>query len=151
MFLFNLLSYLENFSFAQDAKKFNRAEKKTQPELFQLCINYRSHAGIVDCAHSIIELITKFWPDSIDRLERESGVADGSKPVFFTGWDEDSVQLEQFLFGESGNPIEFGAQQCMLLSVVFGAFSYGVPGIIVRTEEARESLQKQFGDIGLVM
>lgn len=35
---------------------------------------------------------------------------DGPKPVFFTGWGED-VRYEQFLFGESNTPIEFGAEQ----------------------------------------
>ena len=42
-----------------------------------------------------------FWPDAIDRLKPEHGVVDGSKPMFFRGWDQDSVQYEQFLFGES--------------------------------------------------
>ncbi|KAJ7576870.1 hypothetical protein C8J56DRAFT_1171170 [Mycena floridula] len=108
----------------------------TKPELFQLAINYRSHAGIVDCADSIIQLIQQFWPNSIDRLQPESGVVEGVKPVFYTGWDEDSgSQLEQFLFGDSGELIEFGAQQC----------------IIVRDEQARENLQKQVGDIGIIM
>lgn len=80
--------------------------------MFQLAVNYRSHAGIVDCSRSVIDIITKFWPDSIDKLDPEQGVVDGLKPVFFTGWEEDSVQLEQFLFGDSANHIEFGAQQC---------------------------------------
>lgn len=114
----------------------NKVLRPLNPEMFQLCVNYRSHAGIVDCAHSIIELLTYFWPNSIDRLQPEKGIVDGARPVFITGWDEDSVQLEQFLFGETGNPIEFGAQQC----------------IIVRTEAARDKLQNQVGhDLGLVM
>ncbi|KAG1718094.1 uncharacterized protein EDB91DRAFT_1231737 [Suillus paluster] len=31
-----------------------------QPTMFQLAINYRSHGGIVNCAHSVIEIITRF-------------------------------------------------------------------------------------------
>ncbi|KAF8895020.1 hypothetical protein CPB84DRAFT_1782432 [Gymnopilus junonius] len=105
------------------------------PQTFQLTVNYRSHGGIVQCAHSVIELITEFWPYAIDILSKEKGVVDGSKPVFFSGWDSDTVRYEQFLFGESGSPIEFGAQQC----------------ILVRDEAAREDLRQQVGDIGLIM
>lgn len=76
-------------------------ERRTQPESFHLATNYRSHAGIVDCAHSVIELITQFWPHAIDALSREQGMIHGLKPVFFSGWDQDSVRYEQFLFGEA--------------------------------------------------
>ena len=78
--------------------------------MFQLAVNYRSHAGIVDCAHSVIDLITTFWEDSIDHLSPEMGIVDGFKPVFFN--TEDRTQLEQFIFGNIGDHIEFGAQQC---------------------------------------
>ncbi|KAK0207964.1 hypothetical protein DFS33DRAFT_396866 [Desarmillaria ectypa] len=106
---------------------------KQPPEIFQLAVNYRSHAGIVDCAHSVIGLITTFWQDSIDRLSPEMGIVDGFKPVFFD--TEDRTQLEQFIFGNVGDHIEFGAQQC----------------IIVRNEAARERLQQQVGEVGLVL
>lgn len=62
------------------------------PRTFQLAINYRSHGGIVQCAHSVIELITEFWPYAIDVLTREKGVVNGSKPVFFSGWDSETVR-----------------------------------------------------------
>ncbi|KAE9400953.1 P-loop containing nucleoside triphosphate hydrolase protein [Gymnopus androsaceus JB14] len=105
-----------------------------QPETFQLSVNYRSHSGIVDCAHSIIELITRFWKDSIDRLAPEKGVVAGLKPLFFVGWDEsDAGSLDQFVFGDSGNRIEFGAQQC----------------ILVRNEAARDRLKAKLGEQGL--
>ncbi|KAG7450801.1 uncharacterized protein BT62DRAFT_928080 [Guyanagaster necrorhizus] len=106
---------------------------KQPPEMFQLAVNYRSHAGIVDCAHSVIDLITTFWEDSIDRLSPEMGIVDGFKPVFFN--TEDRAQLEHFIFGNVSDHIEFGAQQC----------------IIVRNEAARERLQKQVGEVGLVL
>ncbi|KAH9949529.1 hypothetical protein B0H21DRAFT_728406 [Amylocystis lapponica] len=109
------------------------ASRVRQPESFQLAVNYRSHAGIVNCAHSIIELITKFWPNAIDTLAQEKGMIDGLKPVFFSGWDEDTVRYEQFLFGESGNQIEFGAEQC----------------ILVRDDNARERLRAQDSTVDL--
>lgn len=83
----------------------------------------------------MVELLTKFWPHAIDNLGEERGIIDGLKPVFFTGWDDDNVRYEQFLFGDSGSQIEFGAQQC----------------IMVRDDAAKEKLQAQIGDIGLIM
>ncbi|KAJ7293966.1 hypothetical protein C8J57DRAFT_1444990 [Mycena rebaudengoi] len=107
-----------------------------QPRMFQLTVNYRSHAGIVNCAHTVIEVITLLWPYAIDMLDRERGTVDGLRPVFFTGFDSGNVQYEQFLFGDrAGSYIEFGAQQC----------------ILVRDEAAREKLREQVGDIGLIM
>ncbi|KAF7340216.1 UvrD-like helicase ATP-binding domain-containing protein [Mycena venus] len=107
-----------------------------QPRTFQLTVNYRSHAGIVNCAHTVIEVITMFWPYAIDVLDRERGTVDGLRPVFFTGFDSGNVQYEQFLFGDrEGSYIEFGAQQC----------------ILVRDDAAREKLREQVGDIGLIM
>ncbi|KAF5345183.1 hypothetical protein D9758_009704 [Tetrapyrgos nigripes] len=111
-------------------------QRAVQPEIFQLAVNYRSHAGIVNCAHSVVDLISRFWKDSIDKLSPEKGVVDGLKPVFFVGWDEDSAGLEHFIFGDSGSRIEFGAQQC----------------ILVRDNDAREKLRKLVGEgIGLIM
>ena len=70
-----------------------------EPKTFHLLTNYRSHGGIVKCAHSVIELITQFWPYAIDILAEEKGIVDGIRPVFFTGWDNDNVRYESFLFG----------------------------------------------------
>lgn len=67
-----------------------------QPVSFQLDVNYRSHAGVVNCAHSIVELITKFWPYSIDSLARERGLVAGPRPIFFSGWDPEG-RLPLFL------------------------------------------------------
>ncbi|KAG1854678.1 hypothetical protein C8R48DRAFT_721046 [Suillus tomentosus] len=106
-----------------------------QPAMFQLAINYRSHGGIINCARSVIELITKFWPNTIDTLRPEMGVVDGLKPVFFTGWDKATVHHEQFLFGTKGGHIEFGAEQC----------------ILVRDDAARQRLRDQVGEVGLIM
>ncbi|KAJ7652111.1 hypothetical protein DFH06DRAFT_1094341 [Mycena polygramma] len=107
------------------------------PRVFQLTVNYRSHTGIVNCAHSIIEIITKLWPNAIDVLDPERGIVDGLRPIFFTNWDSENVQSKQFLFGDqpSGGNIELGAQQC----------------ILVRDDAAREKLRKLVGDIGIIM
>ncbi|CAL1697343.1 unnamed protein product [Somion occarium] len=105
------------------------------PKSFQLTVNYRSHGGIVSCAQTVVRLITQFWPHAIDILADERGVIDGIKPVFFNGWDHDTMRYEQFLFSASGGHMEFGAQQC----------------ILVRDDAARDKLREQVGDIGLIM
>ncbi|KAH9172883.1 hypothetical protein EDB89DRAFT_1962838 [Lactarius sanguifluus] len=116
-------------------QQFVQMTSPRQPRSFQLVTNFRSHGGIVSCAHSVIVLVTKFWPYAIDILPEEKGIIDGIKPVFFSGWDQDNVRYESFLFGTAGHHIEFGAQQC----------------ILVRNDAAREKLRKQVGDIGLIM
>ncbi|KAJ6578043.1 hypothetical protein B0H19DRAFT_574136 [Mycena capillaripes] len=107
------------------------------PRPFQLTVNYRSHTGIVNCAHSVIEVINKLWPDAIDNLNRERGTVDGLRPIFFINWDSENVQSKQFLFGSqsSSGYIELGAQQC----------------ILVRNDTAKEILRRQVGDIGIIM
>ncbi|KAH9949530.1 hypothetical protein B0H21DRAFT_881892 [Amylocystis lapponica] len=128
---------LKAFLYTIETNGFLRAAPRSiqHPRSFQLAVNYRSHAGIVNCAHSIIELITHFWPYAIDRLAQEKGVIDGNKPVFFSGPDSDSIRLEQFLFGKKDARIEFGAHQC----------------ILVRDNNARVQLRQKVGRIGIIM
>ena len=63
-------------------------------------MNYRSHGGIVDCAGLVIDLITYFWPYSIDTLDREHGVVGGIKPMFISEWDDEAVWRDHLLHGE---------------------------------------------------
>ncbi|CAE6534820.1 unnamed protein product [Rhizoctonia solani] len=105
------------------------------PALFHLAVNYRSHGGIVDCASSVVELISELFPYSIDKLSKETGLIDGPKPLFFSGWDREVVRFEQFLQGEADTRIDFGASQV----------------ILVRNEAARAALRSQVGEIGLIL
>ena len=84
------------------------------PQSFQLVTNFRSHGGIVKCAHSIIALIMRFWPYMIDVLPQEKGIVDGIKPIFFSGWDQYNVRYEYFLFGTAS----------VYLTPLFDAFSH---------------------------
>lgn len=69
-----------------------------EPRPFHLAVNYRSHEGIINCARTIIDIISKLWPRSIDILKEESGFSAGTKPIFFTGWKEHDIPFEQHLF-----------------------------------------------------
>ncbi|CUA74878.1 TPR and ankyrin repeat-containing protein 1 [Rhizoctonia solani] len=109
--------------------------KAIHPTLFHLAVNYRSHGGIVDCASSITQLISELFPYSIDKLKKETGITDGPKPVFFSGWERGVVRFEQFLRGEAETKIDFGASQV----------------ILVRNKAARDALRAQVGEIGLIL
>ncbi|KAI6000278.1 P-loop containing nucleoside triphosphate hydrolase protein [Pisolithus marmoratus] len=106
----------------------------TKPELFELAINYRSHSGIVNCAQSVVKLITDFWPKSIDILNPESAILGGPKPVFFVGSQGESLPYEPFFSGLQGSR-ELGADQC----------------ILVRDSDARDQIKERFGDISMVL
>lgn len=71
-----------------------------QPRFFQLAINYRSHGGIVSCAHSVVELITRFWPYAIDAIAEERGIVDGPKPVLFHGRDDSNDPICRQFFSD---------------------------------------------------
>ena len=47
--------------------------------MFYLTVNYRSHAGIINCAQTVVDLLT-MWPESIDRLDPDPGWRKGPKP-----------------------------------------------------------------------
>jgi hypothetical protein len=135
-----------------------------EPVTFELAVNYRSHGGIVNCARSVIELITHFWPNAIDILPEEQGVIDGIKPLFFRGLE----RYEQFLSGERYfgisphqtvflrspqgklHRIRGTAVYVSLTSQVY-CFNTCRPGILVRDEAAKAKLQAQVGDIGLIL
>ena len=74
-------------------------KSRSKPATFQLVVNYRSHDGIVNCAHAVVELITMFWPYTIDTLQSEYGLISGPEPVFFTGWDDQTFPFKQLFSG----------------------------------------------------
>lgn len=105
-----------------------------KPELFELAINYRSHGGIVNCAQSVVKLITDFWPESIDILQTEQAMLGGPKPVFFAESEDESLLYEPFFSGLGGSR-ELGAEQC----------------IIVRDSVVRGKIREKFGDIAVIL
>ncbi|KAI0656836.1 hypothetical protein C8Q70DRAFT_1046658 [Cubamyces menziesii] len=102
----------------------------SNPEVFHLTINYRSHQGIVKCAASIVDLMTRHWSSTVDPLPAEEGTMPGPKPIFFQ-----NVDCEQFLIEDSGSAIEFGAHQC----------------ILVLNDAAKERLRSRVGKAGIIL
>jgi hypothetical protein len=63
-------------------------------------VNYRSHAGIVNCASALVKLLIKLWPESIDQIGEERGFVDGPKPVFISKVADGQATYMQFLTKE---------------------------------------------------
>ncbi|KAI0757655.1 hypothetical protein C8Q80DRAFT_1341060 [Daedaleopsis nitida] len=106
-----------------DLEKKEGNPKHVPPRTFHLCINYRSHAGIADCAQTIVSLIVAFWPNSIDRLDPERGWRRGPKPAFFGGYQDTGATFIDYKYTPD-TKLTLGSEQC----------------IIVRDENAKETL-----------
>ena len=102
--------------------------------LYQLTHNYRSHAGILRLASSIVDLLVRFFPESFDKLEKDQGLFEGPKPVLLESCS--LTDLAMILRGNRrhSSRIEFGAHQVVL----------------VVSNEAREAMPDELKQ-GLVM
>ena len=116
----------------------------------------------MNCARSVIELIMRYWPYSIDALQPEEAVVNGVRPIFFS---QENVCLlsrlnylgakfrkqgcldRAFLVNGQGKPIEFGADQCAVfpLACVF-CNSLFHSGILVRNDAVKENLKRRLGN-----
>ena len=114
----------------EERHDFIRVPKK----LYQLTHNYRSHAGILHLASSVVDLLLNYFPESFDRLQKDEGLFDGPKPVLLESCSP--TDLAMILQGNQrqSSRIEFGAHQVVL----------------VVSNEARESMPDELKQ-GLVM
>ena len=103
-------------------------------KLYQLTHNYRSHAGILRLASSVVDLLLTYFPDSFDRLQKDEGLFEGPRPVLLESCSP--TDLAMILQGNQrqSSRIEFGAHQVVL----------------VASNEAREALPDELSQ-GLVM
>ncbi|XP_053119813.1 TPR and ankyrin repeat-containing protein 1 isoform X2 [Hemicordylus capensis] len=84
--------------------------------IYQLYQNYRSHSGILHLASGVVDLLQYYFPESFDRLPRDSGLFDGPKPTVL-----ESCSISDLAILLRGNkrktqPIEFGAHQVILVA-----------------------------------
>jgi hypothetical protein len=84
------------------------------PALRSLTINYRTHAGIVDCAAAVVELLARLFPTTLDRLEPERGHFPGPPPALLPETDPASLQ-ETLLGADELGLGEMGANQVVLV------------------------------------
>ena len=109
---------------------FIRVPKK----LYQLTHNYRSHAGILRLATSVVDLLLHYFPNSFDRLEKDEGLFEGPNPVLLQACSPTHLALILQGNQRQSSRIEFGAHQVVL----------------VVSNEAREAMPDELKQ-GLVM
>ena len=99
--------------------------------------NFRTHAGVLKLSQSIIELIYRFFPNSIDTLKPETSLICGEPPVILESGNSGNAIAT--IFGDSGNLggkfVGFGAEQV----------------ILVRDDSARKEISDYVGKHALVL
>ncbi|XAR48022.1 hypothetical protein NMG60_11030712 [Bertholletia excelsa] len=114
-----------------------RKEKGHISETLSLKQNFRTHDGVLKLAQSVIDLLYRFFPNSIDVLNPEKSLIYGEAPVLLKSKnDEDAIIT---IFGNSRNVsksiVGFGAEQV----------------ILVRDDCARKEISNYIGKQALVL
>ncbi|XP_064647106.1 TPR and ankyrin repeat-containing protein 1-like isoform X2 [Lineus longissimus] len=114
----------------------NRKLIEVPKTVYQLIHNYRSHAGILDLATSLLDLIDCFFPASYDKkgLEKDRGIFKGPPPVLINCRNYSDLAMVLCGNKRETSQIEFGAHQA----------------ILVVNDEARDNLPEELG-FGLVL
>ena len=84
--------------------------------LYQLTHNYRSHAGILRLASSVVDLLLHYFPESFDRLEKDQGLFEGPKPVLLESCSFGDLAMILRGNRRQSSRIEFGAHQVILVA-----------------------------------
>ena len=85
------------------------------PALHSLAINFRSHAGVLQLAASVIDLMKSFFPNSFDTLPNDRGMFPGPQPVFLQSCQESDLALLLQSNKRASSTIEFGAHQVIIV------------------------------------
>ncbi|PHT64507.1 hypothetical protein T459_31661 [Capsicum annuum] len=124
--------------FVMDSKRIaSRNDKGHLSGVFQLRQNFRTHSGVLKFAQSVINLLSHFFPRSVDVLEPETSLIDGPAPVLLKpGHGENAIVT---IFGNKGNSsgkiVGFGAEQV----------------ILVRDESAKQEIYGLVGQKALIL
>ncbi|XP_019165856.1 PREDICTED: uncharacterized protein LOC109161799 isoform X2 [Ipomoea nil] len=99
--------------------------------------NFRTHAGVLRLAQSVIDILCHYFPQSIDALAPETSLIYGEAPVLLKpGSDENAIVT---IFGNSGSisgkMVGFGAEQV----------------ILVRDESAKKEVSDLVGKQALIL
>jgi superfamily I DNA/RNA helicase len=112
-------------------------EKGLVSDTFLLNQNFRTHAGVLKLSQSIIELLSRFFPHSIDSLNPETSLIYGEAPVVLECGNRENAIVT--IFGNSrhvdGKVVGFGAEQV----------------ILVRDDSARKEILSYVGKQALVL
>lgn len=93
-----------------------RSGVRVPNRLYQLTHNYRSHAGILRLASSVVDLLLHYFPESFDRLEKDQGLFEGPKPVLLESCSFGDLAMILRGNRRQSSRIEFGAHQVILVA-----------------------------------
>ncbi|XP_022098421.1 TPR and ankyrin repeat-containing protein 1-like isoform X2 [Acanthaster planci] len=115
-FRFDDLKSLFHYA-SKSVKALGKHSAVTVPKkVYQLTHNYRSHAGILKLASTIVDLMTHFFPNSFDHLERDQGLFHGPSPVLLESCSFSDLALLLRGSKRKTSKIEFGAHQVILVT-----------------------------------
>ncbi|WCJ18668.1 P-loop containing nucleoside triphosphate hydrolases superfamily protein [Euphorbia peplus] len=109
-------------------------EKGHISKIFQLSQNFRTHAGVLKLAQSVIDLLYRFFPSFVDILSHETSLVFGEAPILLESGNDENAIVTIF-----GNHEDLGSK--------FGAEQV----ILVRDDNARKEISKYVGKQALVL
>jgi superfamily I DNA/RNA helicase len=106
--------------FLPESKSCGHDERKKKgiiSDIFHLSQNFRTHDGVLKLSQSIIDLLYRFFPQSIDVLQPETSLINGEAPILLeSGNNQNTIST---IFGNSGKAersfVGFGAEQVILV------------------------------------
>ncbi|CAK7326904.1 unnamed protein product [Dovyalis caffra] len=95
----------------------DRRNKKGQlSKILQLSQNFRTHAGVLKLAQSVLDLLYHFFPSLVDILSHETSLISGEAPVFLAENSEKAIAtIFRSNADEKCNFVGFGAEQVILV------------------------------------
>ncbi|KAM7258275.1 hypothetical protein ACFE04_014016 [Oxalis oulophora] len=82
-------------------------------DILQLSQNFRTHRGVLNMAQSVVDLLIRFFPTTIDRLSPETSLISGEVPVLLGVNEKHS--FSKIFKGSHNNMVGFGAEQVLLV------------------------------------
>jgi superfamily I DNA/RNA helicase len=111
------LFYMKFLPESKSCRHDKRKEKGIISDIFHLSQNFRTHDGVLKLSQSIIDLLYRFFPQSIDVLQPETSLVNGEAPILLgSGNNQNTIST---IFGNSGKAgrsfVGFGAEQVILV------------------------------------
>ena len=87
------------------------------PKVDHLTVNYRTHSGILNCAASIVEIMGRLFPETVDTdVPREKAHFSGPRPFLLPHSNTEELWcLLASVAADKKTTIEFGAHQAILV------------------------------------
>nr|TKR83593.1 uncharacterized protein D5086_0000263640 [Populus alba] len=109
--------FYKEFVLASRSAGNDRSEKGQISNIFHLNQNFRTHAGVLNLAQSVIDLLYRFFSSFIDILSHEISLISGEAPILLESRNDENAIVT--IFGNSGNVrsnfVGFGAEQVILV------------------------------------